>query len=211
MGHRFTINVDCWLNHWSFGLIMTDEKSFTEENTGPKLRWYVVQAFSGYEARVQKTLIEHIQIHGLEDKFGQILVPTEEVVEMRAGQKRKSARKFFPGYVLVEMAMDEEAWHLVKSVPRVLGFIGGTSDRPAPITQREADRILQRLEDSTDKPKPKTLFEVGEVIRVIDGPFADFNGVVEELDYEKNRIKVSVLIFGRSTPVDLEFVQVEKG
>ena len=175
-----------------------------------KLRWYVVQAFSGYEGRVQKTLLEHIEINGLEEKFGQILVPTEEVVEMRAGQKRKSSRKFFPGYVLVQMAMDEEAWHLVKSVPRVLGFIGGTSDRPAPITQKEADRILQRLED-TDKPKPKTLFEPGEVIRVIDGPFADFNGVVEELDYEKNRIKVSVLIFGRSTPVDLEFGQVEKG
>lgn len=183
--------------------------SSNEENK-PKLRWYVVQAFSGYEGRVQKTLIEHIEIQGLADKFGQILVPTEEVVEMRAGQKRKSARKFFPGYVLVEMAMDEEAWHLVKSVPRVLGFIGGTSDRPAPITQKEADRILQRLED-THTPKPKTLFEVGEVVRVIDGPFADFNGVVEELDYEKNRIKVSVLIFGRSTPVDLEFSQVEKG
>lgn len=186
--------------------------SVTEtENNNPKLRWYVVQAFSGYEARVQKTLVEHIEINNLQDKFGQILVPTEEVVEMRAGQKRKSARKFFPGYVLVEMAMDEEAWHLVKSVPRVLGFIGGTSDRPAPITKQEADRILQRLEDSTDKPKPKTLFEVGEVVRVNDGPFADFNGVVEELDYEKNRIKVSVLIFGRSTPVDLEFSQVEKG
>ncbi|MEW6984589.1 transcription termination/antitermination protein NusG [Colwelliaceae bacterium 6471] len=189
---------------------MTEEISTTEENNKPKLRWYVVQAFSGYEARVQKTLIEHIEIHGLQDKFGQILVPTEEVIEMRAGQKRKSARKFFPGYVLVEMAMDEEAWHLVKSVPRVLGFIGGTSERPAPITQKEADRILQRLED-TDKPKPKTLFEPGEVVRVVDGPFADFNGVVEELDYEKNRIKVSVLIFGRSTPVDLEFGQVEKG
>lgn len=174
------------------------------------LRWYVVQAFSGYEGRVQKTLVEHIEINSLQDKFGQILVPTEEVVEMRAGQQRKSSRKFFPGYVLVQMAMDEEAWHLVKSVPRVLGFIGGTSDRPAPITQKEADRILQRLED-TDKPRPKTLFEPGEVIRVIDGPFADFNGVVEELDYEKNRIKVSVLIFGRSTPVDLEFGQVEKG
>lgn len=192
---------------------MTEEiqnESVTEEPTGPKLRWYVVQAFSGYEARVQKTLLEHIEIHELQDKFGQVLVPTEEVVEMRAGQKRKSSRKFFPGYVLVQMAMDEEAWHLVKSVPRVLGFIGGTSDRPAPISQREADRILQRLED-TDKPKPKTLFEPGEVVRVIDGPFADFNGVVEELDYEKNRIKVSVLIFGRSTPVDLEFGQVEKG
>ncbi|GAA6205146.1 MULTISPECIES: transcription termination/antitermination protein NusG [Thalassotalea] len=199
---------------------MSEENAIPEENapqddsvtpsTGVKLRWYVVQAFSGYEGRVQKTLVEHIEIHGLQDKFGQILVPTEEVVEMRAGQKRKSARKFFPGYVLVQMAMDEEAWHLVKSVPRVLGFIGGTSDRPAPITQKEADRILQRLEDG-DKPKPKTLFEPGEVVRVIDGPFADFNGVVEELDYEKNRIKVSVLIFGRSTPVDLEFGQVEKG
>ncbi|MCI2282885.1 transcription termination/antitermination protein NusG [Colwellia sp. MSW7] len=176
----------------------------------PKLRWYVVQAFSGYEGRVQKTLLEHIEIQGLQDKFGEVLVPTEEVVEMRAGQKRKSSRKFFPGYVLVQMEMDEQSWHLVKSVPRVLGFIGGTSDRPAPITQKEADRILQRLID-TDKPKPKTLFEPGEVIRVIDGPFADFNGVVEELDYEKNRIKVSVLIFGRSTPVDLEFGQVEKG
>lgn len=176
----------------------------------PKLRWYVVQAFSGYEGRVQKTLLEHIEIQGLQEKFGEVLVPTEEVVEMRAGQKRKSSRKFFPGYVLVQMEMDEQSWHLVKSVPRVLGFIGGTSDRPAPITQKEADRILQRLID-TDKPKPKTLFEPGEVIRVIDGPFADFNGVVEELDYEKNRIKVSVLIFGRSTPVDLEFGQVEKG
>ncbi len=179
-------------------------------NTNPKLRWYVVQAFSGYEARVQKTLLEHIQVQGLEELFGQILVPTEEVVEMRAGQKRKSSRKFFPGYVLVQMEMNEQSWHLVKSVPRVLGFIGGTTERPAPITQKEADRILQRLEDSTDKPKPKTLFEPGEVVRVIDGPFVDFNGVVEELDYDKNRIKVSVLIFGRSTPVDLEFGQVEK-
>ena len=176
----------------------------------PKLRWYVVQAFSGYEARVQKTLVEHIEIQGLQSMFGEILVPTEEVVEMRAGQKRKSSRKFFPGYVLVQMEMDVEAWHLVKSVPRVLGFIGGTKERPAPITQTEAERILNRLVD-TDKPKPKTLFEPGEVVRVIDGPFADFNGVVEELDYEKNRIKVSVLIFGRSTPVDLEFGQVEKG
>jgi transcriptional antiterminator NusG len=198
---------------------MTEENLSPEENeeneepvinTNPKLRWYVVQAFSGYEGRVQKTLVEHIEIQGLHEKFGQILVPTEEVVEMRAGQKRKSSRKFFPGYVLVQMEMDVEAWHLVKSVPRVLGFIGGTSDRPAPITQKEADRILQRLED-TDKPRPKTLFEPGEVVRVIDGPFADFNGVVEELDYDKNRIKVSVLIFGRSTPVDLEFGQVEKG
>ncbi|PCI58121.1 MAG: transcription termination/antitermination protein NusG [Gammaproteobacteria bacterium] len=179
-------------------------------NTNPKLKWYVVQAFSGYEARVQKTMLEHIEVQSLQELFGQILVPTEEIVEMRAGQKRKSARKFFPGYVLVQMEMNEQSWHLVKSVPRVLGFIGGTTERPAAITQVEADRILQRLEDSTDKPKPKTLFEPGEVVRVIDGPFVDFSGVVEELDYEKNRIKVSVLIFGRSTPVDLEFSQVEK-
>lgn len=173
-------------------------------------KWYVVQAFSGYENRVQKTLLEHIKMHEMEDFFGEVLVPTEEVVEMRAGQKRKSERKFFPGYVLVEMDMNEDSWHLVKSVPRVLGFIGGTSDRPAPISKKEADAILNRLEEAVDKPKPKTLFEPGEVVRVTDGPFADFNGVVEEVDYEKSRLKVSVLIFGRSTPVDLEFGQVEK-
>ncbi|WJG09842.1 transcription termination/antitermination protein NusG [Aliiglaciecola sp. LCG003] len=173
--------------------------------------WYVVQAFSGYEGRVQKTLLEHIKMHQMEEFFGEILVPTEEVVEMRAGQKRKSERKFFPGYVLVEMEMNEDSWHLVKSVPRVLGFIGGTSDRPMPISKKEAEAILNRLEESVDKPKPKTLFEPGEVVRVTDGPFADFNGVVEEVDYEKSRLKVSVLIFGRSTPVELEFGQVEKG
>lgn len=174
-------------------------------------KWYVVQAFSQYEGRVQKTLHEHIKINKMEEFFGEILVPTEEVVEMRAGQKRKSERKFFPGYVLVEMELTEESWHLVKSIPRVLGFIGGTSGRPMPITDREADAILNRLEESVDKPKPKTLFEPGEVVRVTDGPFADFNGVVEEVDYEKSRLKVSVLIFGRSTPVELEFGQVEKG
>ncbi|MDX2320846.1 MAG: transcription termination/antitermination protein NusG, partial [Moritella sp.] len=147
----------------------------------------------------------------MEEHFGEILVPTEEVVEMRAGQRRKSERKFFPGYVLVQMVMNDESWHLVSSLPRVLGFIGGTKERPAPITQAEADRILNRLEDAADKPRPKTLFEVGEVVRVSDGPFADFNGVVEEVDYEKSRLKVSVLIFGRSTPVELDFGQVEKG
>lgn len=176
-----------------------------------KMRWYVVQAFSGFEGRVQKTLLEHIKIHEMEDYFGDILVPTEEVVEMRAGQRRKSERKFFPGYVLVQMVMNDESWHLVSSLPRVLGFIGGTKERPAPITQKEADRILNRLQDAIDKPRPKTLFEVGEVVRVSDGPFADFNGVVEEVDYEKSRLKVSVLIFGRSTPVELDFGQVEKG
>lgn len=174
-------------------------------------RWYVVQAFSQYEGRVKKTLEEHIKMHSMEEYFGEILVPTEEVIEMRAGQKRKSERKFFPGYVLVEMEMNDDSWHLVKSIPRVLGFIGGTSDRPAPISKQEADKILNRLQESADKPKPKTLFEPGEVVRVTDGPFADFNGVVEEVDYEKSRLKVSVLIFGRSTPVELEFGQVEKG
>jgi len=175
------------------------------------LRWYVVQAYSGYEAKVKGLLEERIIQEGLESKFGEVLVPTEEIVEMRAGQQRRSERKFFPGYVLVEMDMDDESWHLVKNTPRVMRFIGGRADRPAPITDKEANDILQRVEDSTDKPKPKVLFEPGEVIRVNDGPFADFNGVVEKVDYEKNRVRVSVLIFGRSTPVDLEFSQVEKG
>ncbi|CAG9298277.1 transcription termination/antitermination protein NusG [Celerinatantimonas diazotrophica] len=176
-----------------------------------KKRWYVVQAFSGYEARVAKSLREHIKIHNQEDLFGEVLVPTEEVVEMRAGQKRKSERKFFPGYVLVQMHMNDESWHLVRNVPRVMGFIGGTPERPAPISDREAANILDRLNESADKPRPKTLFEPGEVVRVTDGPFADFNGTIEEVDYEKNRVKVSVLIFGRATPVELEFGQVEKG
>jgi len=149
-------------------------------------------------------------MHGMEDLFGEVLVPTEEVVEMRAGQKRKSERKFFPGYVLVQMIMNDATWHLVRNVPRVIGFIGGTSDRPAPITDKEADAILNRLQESADKPKHKTLFEPGEVIRVSDGPFADFNGTVEEVDYKKSRLKVSVLIFGRATPVELDFSQVEK-
>lgn len=167
-------------------------------------------SFSGYEARVSESLKEHIKMHGMEDKFGEILVPKEEVVEMRGGVRRKSERKFFPGYVLVEMDMDEDARHLIKSVPRVLGFIGGSSDRPTPISKKEADAILDRLQDSADKPKPKTLFEPGEVVRVNDGPFADFNGTVEEVDYEKSRVTVSVSIFGRATPVELEFGQIEK-
>ncbi|GAA0210993.1 transcription termination/antitermination protein NusG [Kangiella japonica] len=175
------------------------------------LRWYVVQAFSGYENKVKNLLQERIELAGLQDSFGEVLVPTEEVVEMRAGQKRKSERKFFPGYVLVEMEMSEEAWQVVRNTPRVMGFIGGTSDRPAPISKKEADAILNRLEDGTDKPRPKVLFEAGEMVRVTDGPFADFNGVVESVNYEKSRLQVSVSIFGRSTPVELEFSQVEKG
>lgn len=175
------------------------------------MRWYVVHAFSGFEAQVKRSLEERVRRAGMEDYFGQILVPTEEVVEMRGGQQRKSERKFFPGYVLVQMELTDETWHLVKDVPRVMGFIGGTGDRPAPITDREADAILQRVQEGVEKPRPKVLFEPGEVVRVIDGPFNEFDGVVEEVDYEKSRLKVSVLIFGRSTPVDLEFGQVEKG
>ncbi|KZZ60930.1 transcription termination/antitermination protein NusG [Oleiphilus sp. HI0125] len=172
--------------------------------------WYVVHAYSGYEKHVMRSLQEQVALKGLEEKFGDILVPTEEVVEMRDGKKRKSERKFYPGYVLVQMDMDDEAWHLVKSTPRVMGFIGGTAERPVPISDREAQAILQKIETGAESPRPKTLFEAGEVVRVIDGPFADFNGVVEEVDYEKSRVKVAVLIFGRSTPVDLEFSQVEK-
>ena len=174
-------------------------------------RWYVVHAYSGFEKVVKRSLEERIVLHNLQDLFGDILVPTEEVVEMRGGQKRKSERKFFPGYVLVSMEMNDDSWHLVKECPKVLGFIGGTSDKPAPITPKEAEFILQRMQDSSEKPKPKILFEVGEVVRVTDGPFADFNGVVEEVNYEKSRLRVAVMIFGRSTPVELQFDQVEKG
>lgn len=173
-------------------------------------RWYVVHAFSGYENTVKKSLEERIARASMEEYFGDILVPTEEVVEMKGGQKRRSDRKFFPGYVLVEMDMTDETWHLVKDVPKVMGFIGGTADRPAPITQREADAILNRVQEGVDKPKPKVLFEPGEMVRVVDGPFNDFNGVVEEVNYDKSRLRVAVLIFGRSTPVELEFHQVEK-
>ncbi len=177
-------------------------------------RWYVIHAFSGYEARVKKLLEEAIQRVDMEDHFGEILVPTEEVVEMRNGVKRKSERKFFPGYVLVHMEMSDDAWHLVKEIPNVMGFIGNTGDKnkikPVPITDKEADTILMRVQEGIDKPRPKVLYEPGELIRVTDGPFNDFNGVVEEVDYEKNLLRISVMIFGRSTPVDLEFGQVEK-
>jgi transcriptional antiterminator NusG len=175
------------------------------------MRWYVVHAYSGFENRVKRSLLERIQRSGMQDRFGEIMVPAEEVVEMREGQKRRSERKFFPGYVLVQMEMDDDTWHMVKDVPKVLGFIGGTSDRPAPITDREADAILQRVQEGAEKPRPKVLFEPGEVVRVIDGPFNDFNGVVEEVNYEKSKLRVAVMIFGRSTPVDLDFGQVEKG
>ncbi len=173
-------------------------------------RWYVVQAFSGFETSVKRALLEHIARSGLEDYFGEVLVPTEEVVEIKGGQKRKSERKFFPGYVLLQMEMTDETWHLVKNTPRVLGFIGGTADKPAPISDAEAEGILQRVQEGVEKPRPKVLFEPGEVVRVTDGPFNDFSGVVEEVNFEKSRLLVAVQIFGRSTPVELEFGQVEK-
>jgi len=175
------------------------------------MRWYVVHAYSGYENHVKRGLEERVERFGMQDKFSEILIPTEEVVEMREGTQRRSERKFFPGYVLVNMEMDDETWHLVKDTPKVLGFIGGTSDKPAPITDQEADGILQRVQEGVEKPQPKVLFEPGEMVRVTDGPFNDFSGVVEEVNYEKSKLRVAVLIFGRSTPVELDFGQVEKG
>lgn len=173
-------------------------------------QWYVIHAYSGYEGYVSRALKERIALQNMGDSFGEILIPTEQVVEMKGGQKRKSERKFFPGYVLVQMILNDDTWHLVRNVPKVMGFIGGTSERPAPISEKEVKNIMQQLEEGEAKPRPKVLFEAGEVVRVAEGPFADFNGVVEEVNYEKNRLKVSVMIFGRSTPVDLEFGQVEK-
>lgn len=195
---------------------MAQSESSKKKSREPKVvsgekQWFVIQVYSGFENYVMGLLHDRIKLKGLEEKFGEILVPTEEVVEMRKGQKRKSERKFFPGYILVKMVMDDETWHFVRSIPKVLGFIGGTSDRPAPIPDKQADAILQRIEAGVAKPKPKILYEPGEVVRVTEGPFADFNGVVEDVNYEKSRLRVAVLIFGRSTPVELEFGQVEKG
>ena len=174
-------------------------------------KWYVVHAYSGFEKNVARALRERVQLSQLEDYFGEILVPTEEVVEMRGGQKRRSERKFFPGYVLVHMELNDDTWHLVKETPRVMGFIGGKADQPAPLSEREANAILDRVAAGSEKATPKTIFEPGEVVRVTDGPFNDFNGVVEEVNYEKSRLHVAVTIFGRSTPVELDFGQVEKG
>jgi len=188
------------------------EQTMTDEAAeSVKKRWYVVQAYSGCEMYVMEALKKRIVLEGKEALFGEIIVPKETVVEMRRGQKCTSERKYFPGYVLVQMVMNDDSWHLVKSIPKVLGFIGGKSDRPAPISNKEVDDIVNRVQAGEDKPKPKIVYQVGEVVRVIDGPFADFNGVVEEVNYEKNRLRVAVLIFGRSTPVELEFGQVEKG
>jgi transcriptional antiterminator NusG len=174
-------------------------------------KWYVVHAYSGFEKNVARALAERVSLSAHADCFGEILVPTEEVVEMRAGQKRRSERKFFPGYVLVEMELNDDTWHLVKETPRVMGFIGGKADHPAALTDAEAKAILDRVAVGSESATPKTVFEPGELVRVIDGPFNDFNGVVEEVNYDKNRLHVAVTIFGRPTPVELDFDQVEKG
>jgi len=174
-------------------------------------RWYVVHAFSGFEKSVQRALQERVDRSGMQDKFGDILVPVEEVIEMKGGQKTISERKFFPGYVLVQMEMDDDTWHLVKNTPRVTGFVGGTNLKPTPISDKEVAAIMQQMQDGVEKPRPKVLFENGEMVRVKEGPFTDFNGVVEDVNYEKSKLRVSVTIFGRATPVELDFSQVEKG
>jgi len=173
-------------------------------------RWYVVHVYSGMEKSVARALQERIDRAGMQDKFGKILVPTEEVVEMKNGQRTLTQRRFFPGYVLAEMEMTDDTWHLVKSTNKVTGFVGGQGNRPAAISEKEVEKIMAQMQEGVEKPKPKVLFEVGEMVRVKEGPFNDFNGNVEEVNYDKNRVRVSVTIFGRATPVELEFGQVEK-
>ena len=179
-------------------------------STNPDLRWYVVHAYSGMEKEVERNIVERINRAGMQSKFGRILVPTEEVVEIKNGQKRTTERKFVPGYVLVEMVMDDDTWHLVKHTNKVTGFVGGAKNRPAPISEDEVMKIVNQMQEGTDKPRHKVEFEVGEYVRVKEGPFTDFNGTVEEVNYEKSKVRVSVTIFGRATPVELEFSQVEK-
>lgn len=173
-------------------------------------KWYVVHVYSGMEKSVLRALTERIDRAGLQTSFGQILVPSEEVVEMKGGQKSITERRIFPGYVLVEMDLTDDSWHLVKNTPRVTGFLGGAGNRPTPISEAEVRKILSQMEEGVEKPRPKVLFEIGEMVRVKEGPFADFNGNVEEVNYEKSKVRVSVAIFGRSTPVELDFSQVEK-
>ena len=201
---------------------MTDELLESAEPTQPAevpqsltpvdgMRWYVVHAYSGMEKAVERNILERVSNAGMEARFGRTLVPTEEVVELKNGQRRTTERKFFPGYVLVEMAMDDETWHLVKNTSKVTGFVGGARNRPAPISEADVQKIVDQMKDGTEKPRHKVEFIVGEYIRVKEGPFTDFNGTVEDVNYDKNKLRVSVTIFGRSTPVELEFSQVEKG
>ncbi len=176
----------------------------------PDLRWYVVHAYSGMEKAVERNILERITRAGMQDKFGRILVPMEEVVEIKNGQKKTTERKFFPGYVLVEMIMDDDTWHLVKHTNKVTGFVGGAKNRPSPISEAEVMKIVNQMQEGTEKPRHKVEFIVGEFVRVKDGPFTDFNGSVEDVNYEKSKVRVSVTIFGRATPVELEFSQIEK-
>lgn len=178
--------------------------------TNPDLRWYVVHAYSGMEKAVERNIIERINRAGMQDKFGRILVPMEEVVEVKNGQKKTTERKFFPGYVLVEMVMGDDTWHLVKHTNKVTGFVGGAKNRPSPISEAEVAKIVNQMQEGTEKPRHKVEFVVGEYVRVKDGPFTDFNGSVEDVNYDKSKVRVSVTIFGRSTPVELEFSQIEK-
>jgi transcriptional antiterminator NusG len=178
--------------------------------SNPDLRWYVVHAYSGMEKAVERNILERINRSGMQSKFGRILVPMEEVVEIKNGQKKTTERKFFPGYVLVEMVMDDDTWHLVKHTNKVTGFVGGGKTRPSPISEAEVMKIVSQMQEGTEKPRHKVEFVVGEMVRVKEGPFADFNGSVEEVNYEKSKVRVAVTIFGRSTPVELEFSQVEK-
>jgi transcriptional antiterminator NusG len=182
----------------------------TADPSNPDLRWYIVHAYSGMEKAVERNIAERIARSGMQSKFGRVLVPTEEVVEMKAGQRKMTERRLFPGYVFVEMVMDDESWHLVKHTNKVTGFVGGAKNRPAPISEAEVQKIVSQMQEGTEKPRHKTEFIVGEYVRVKEGPFTDFNGSVEDVNYEKSRLRVSVMIFGRSTPVELEFGQVEK-
>ena len=191
-------------------IVDSNEKAASANAARGAKRWYVVHAYSGMEKSVKKALIERIARSDMQEQFGEILVPTEEVVEVKNGQKAVSERRFFPGYVLVEMEMTDESWHLVKNTAKVTGFVGGKANRPTPISQKEVEKIMAQMQEGVEKPRPKTLFEVGEMVRVKEGPFTDFNGNVEEVNYEKSRLRVSVTIFGRATPVELEFGQVEK-
>ncbi|MEK9649861.1 MAG: transcription termination/antitermination protein NusG [Gammaproteobacteria bacterium] len=174
------------------------------------MEWYVIQAYSGFEQKVKTAIEERIKLANLNDSFGEILIPTEQVVELKSGKKKKTERKFFPGYILIQMDLNEDTWQLVKHTPRVTSFVGGTNEKPKPISENDVNSILNRIEVGEEAPRPKTLFEPGEVVRVCDGPFNDFNGVVEEINYERNQVKVSVQILGRSTPVHLDFMQIEK-
>ena len=189
---------------------MTAAQTMAMPSSNPDLRWYVVHAYSGMEKAVERNILERINRSGMQAKFGRILVPMEEVVEIKNGQKKTTERKFFPGYVLVEMLMDDDTWHLVKHTNKVTGFVGGGKTRPSPISEAEVMKIVSQMQEGTEKPRHKAEFVVGEMVRVKEGPFADFNGSIEEVNYEKSKVRVAVTIFGRSTPVELEFSQVEE-